>query len=219
MSKPVGSASFMTRKELESNMKLLQQNKATFEKNGSMGTYQEFLDIFATQKQLLDAGDKKPASLPGRATALKPAAGPSKPAVASRTLPPGMRLVPIKGDGHCAFRSVLTGVLGHTASTADVMRLRGQVRDELAKAPPAARAVLLATQPRGTTWEGYLKQVARTNHWADEAEIRITAELLGVELHIHDARTGRITTINENSGRVVHLQYTGNHYNLLVPSS
>lgn len=119
------------------------------------------------------------------------------------TLPSSLRRVPILGDGNCLFRAI--GY--HTRDDHEQLRA-------------------LAVNHVLTHWdtyqgfigsEHYIADLAGDGVWAGHVALVALAEEL--DLHIRVYRfDGDVVNINPGGARLIHLYYTGDHYDAAVPA-
>lgn len=141
--------------------------------------------------------------------------------------------IKIPGDHNCCFNAALVGakhagvqlppnIQHHYAlrkKVADVIEQRiqsGQLSDQ-----DISAAIIGYNREFGanirTAYE-YIGVIKKLDVWGGEFELKIMADILGVNIRIHQANLSHPPfIINNGSANTIDVHHTGNHYNLYVP--
>lgn len=151
----------------------------------------------------------------------------------------GLRIIRIKGDGRCMFRSIALGlarnsgrILGPAAEEQEADQLRLAVAEALCRTPKRRSEfgdAVLSLQAEDSI-QNYCKRIMAPSFWGGEPELLVLSKMLRVPLYVYLTKTGEgfipIQKYGEKYAkagkdwprrRPVRILYTnGNHYDLLV---
>ncbi|KAH7370347.1 hypothetical protein BKA65DRAFT_471567 [Rhexocercosporidium sp. MPI-PUGE-AT-0058] len=149
----------------------------------------------------------------------------------------GLKIVNVKGDGNCLFRALSDQLYGHQerhenirAKVVNYMRenpndfkpfveVGGSLRHAPKRRCTSKGSTKGPTQDEiDTTWEQYLKDMAKSRTYADQLEVRAFAKAYNIDVLVHGSETiynvhiTAMDTPNAAPRRIIHIAIAAEHY-------
>ena len=123
------------------------------------------------------------------------------------------RIVLIKGDGHCLFRSIYFGFKEKEASSENIYKMRRAACNYIGKRWQKYQPFLIDYE----NFNDYETKMMR-NAWGGEPEIRALAKIMNCTISIYDTRFKKWVNFRQkNPIKKIYLRYSGGtHYDCIL---